>query len=218
MDFAGDGLGRLAFSCAWQTTAVIGVVLVITRLFGRNRPHLAHALWLVVLLKCVTPPLWSSPSGVFTWLLPSQSWILVADSVVEAPRGQTVTETVAAQLASSDAEPLERSEMAAASLPMHTVHESEPVISLSVILIPVGMGGAALWFFVAGLRWARCVWKLWRMPAVDLPDLDELAGLLARKLKVRRPVRLLVTSGCVGPAVVGLLRPLIVLPICCPPR
>ena len=64
----GDELARAAWAQAWQVTTLIVVVAMATRLVARNRPHLAHALWLVVLIKCVTPPVWSSSSGVFCWL------------------------------------------------------------------------------------------------------------------------------------------------------
>jgi len=63
MEFA-----HMVFSQMWQVTALILFVLVTARFVARNRPHLAYVLWLVVLVKCVTPPLWTSPSGVFSWL------------------------------------------------------------------------------------------------------------------------------------------------------
>ena len=40
----------------------------VARLAAASRPQLAFVLWLVVFVKCVTPPLWSSPSGAFCWL------------------------------------------------------------------------------------------------------------------------------------------------------
>ena len=52
----------------WQVTLLIGVVWIVSRLFASNRPHLAHALWMLVLLKCLTPPVWSSPTSGFSWL------------------------------------------------------------------------------------------------------------------------------------------------------
>jgi bla regulator protein BlaR1 len=39
----------------------------LVRFGARQRPHLAHTLWMVVILKCLTPPLWSSPTGIFSW-------------------------------------------------------------------------------------------------------------------------------------------------------
>ena len=64
---------RLAVTHAWQVTALIVLTAIFIRLFARNRPHLAFVLWLLVLVKCVTPPMWSSPSGVFSWLQPPRT-------------------------------------------------------------------------------------------------------------------------------------------------
>ncbi|MEE8452051.1 MAG: hypothetical protein V3R99_09060, partial [Thermoguttaceae bacterium] len=61
-------LARAAWTQAWQVTALIVVVALATRLLARNRPHLAHILWLIVLIKCVTPPVFSSAGGVFCWI------------------------------------------------------------------------------------------------------------------------------------------------------
>jgi beta-lactamase regulating signal transducer with metallopeptidase domain len=60
----------MAWTQTWQVTVLIVVVAIFARIAAANRPQLAFALWLVVLLKCVTPPLWSSPSGAFCWLQP----------------------------------------------------------------------------------------------------------------------------------------------------
>ncbi len=59
----------------WQVTLLIVAVAAINRWVGKSRPHLAHALWLVVLVKSVTPPIWSSPSGLFCWLQPTRETI-----------------------------------------------------------------------------------------------------------------------------------------------
>lgn len=61
-------LVELAWTQAWQLAVLILIVWTAVRWIAKDRPHLAHALWLVVLLKCVTPPIWSSPAGVFSWL------------------------------------------------------------------------------------------------------------------------------------------------------
>ena len=47
-----------------QVTAVIAIVALLVRLFARERPHLACVLWLVVVVKCLTPPLWSSHASL----------------------------------------------------------------------------------------------------------------------------------------------------------
>src|SRR4029453_17840144 len=44
------------------------------------------------------------------------------------------------------------------------------------------------------------------------PALGRLRDDLCRQLNIRWPVRLLITRACIGPAVVGLWRPLVILP------
>jgi hypothetical protein len=48
-------------------TAVVAGAGLIIRLCRRQRQHLEHALWLVVLVKYLTPPLLISPTSVFSW-------------------------------------------------------------------------------------------------------------------------------------------------------
>jgi beta-lactamase regulating signal transducer with metallopeptidase domain len=61
-----DLLG-LAWAQFWQVTALIAAVGLAAHLFCRRKPHLAYVLWLLVIVKSLTPPLWSSPTGVFSW-------------------------------------------------------------------------------------------------------------------------------------------------------
>jgi hypothetical protein len=65
---------------------------------------------------------------------------------------------------------------------------------------------------ITGYRRLHCIWQLRRAPAIEAPELELLLSDLARRLQVPRATRLLVTTGRIGPAVVGLPRPLIVLP------
>src|SRR5271169_6148800 len=73
MNLAGNDWLRVAWTQAWQVTVLILAVALLLRCASRNRPQLASVLWLVVFLKCITPPLWSSPSGAFCWLQPPQT-------------------------------------------------------------------------------------------------------------------------------------------------
>ena len=63
-----DHLLALITTHVWQITALAIVVAVVVKLAAKNRPHLAHALWVLVLIKCVTPPLWGHSLGVFSQL------------------------------------------------------------------------------------------------------------------------------------------------------
>lgn len=57
----------LLFSQVVQVTILAVAVWWVTRCFAKNRSHLAHALWLLVLLKCVTPPICHNPVSPFCW-------------------------------------------------------------------------------------------------------------------------------------------------------
>jgi beta-lactamase regulating signal transducer with metallopeptidase domain len=82
----------------WQVTLLILFVALIVRLFCKERPHLAHALWLLVLIKCITPPIWSSPCGVF-------SWMQAAPEVEMRTMSELEPEPVTPELATIDVEP-----------------------------------------------------------------------------------------------------------------
>jgi beta-lactamase regulating signal transducer with metallopeptidase domain len=56
-----------------QITILVCVVWTVTQTITRRHAHLSYALWLVVLLKCVTPPIWSSPVGAFSWAFAGRS-------------------------------------------------------------------------------------------------------------------------------------------------
>ncbi len=51
---------------SWQVALLASSVWLVTRIVGRDRTHLTHMLWALVLIKCITPPIWSSPIGLFS--------------------------------------------------------------------------------------------------------------------------------------------------------
>ena len=56
----------LGWTQLWQVTVLAAAVYVATRIFGRHRPHVGYVLWMLVIVKCLTPPIWASPVGVFS--------------------------------------------------------------------------------------------------------------------------------------------------------
>ena len=88
---------ELAWAQLWQVTVVALFALLIVRLGCRRRPHLAYAVLLVAIVKCLTPPVVSSPTGVFSWSPPATSaisrdgdWSEVSE---DAPSETTAAET-----------------------------------------------------------------------------------------------------------------------------
>ena len=214
----------VAIAQFWQVTLLILAVAALSRWLSPKRPHLAHLLWLVVLIKCVTPPLWASSGGVFCWLQPEQQidtplvddveWTPVAwdemlavedtslmnSEVSDAPfAGVYLDETSDAELtaATNVVEPV--SDEQSADWLADATFASWSVISCLVLL------GVAI-------RWLR-FWKLVRTsPRRETPELEAMLQTLSKQLRVRRRVRLIVTESLVGPAVVGFFRVTVLIP------
>ncbi|WP_157665111.1 M56 family metallopeptidase [Mariniblastus fucicola] len=74
----------------WQVTLLAVAVWIVTKLFCKRRPHLGHALWLLVLIKCVVPPVFSSQAGVYSWLLTKDAPVAIADRIVEPRQNEPV--------------------------------------------------------------------------------------------------------------------------------
>ena len=50
----------------WQVAALASIVWLAVRYATREHSHVSHMLWTLVLIKCLTPPIWSSPVGLFS--------------------------------------------------------------------------------------------------------------------------------------------------------
>ena len=211
---------------AWQITLLIVVVAGINRWLSRKRPHLAHALWLVVLVKCVTPPLWSSPSGMFCWLqaprvveqedfrfpvdAPAGSFVRLSDLV---PDQTDVIERMEKSLSETDITLGE----SLSELGEYTIDEPPPVLatptrSWSSVLLGTWLLASLLVIGVAVVRFLTCWRLLKKSPQRECPELNELLSDLAKRLRLRRRVRLIVTESRLGPAVIGLFRSTVLLP------
>lgn len=226
----GEHLGwtGIAWMQCWQVTALIALVWVVTRLVARNRPHLACALWLIVLCKCVTPPLWSSPSGIFCWMQrmerPLESSPAHGGPSRLAPMGTLVPDdeghdAVVVQIPPSrqPSAEFQRAEATDKNLvlqaqstgPARSVFSGSACARwLGAAWILGSLGYAGLTY----LRWRSCWRKIHSAGEVRHPALAQLLEDLRQRLGLRRSVRLLVTRACIGPAVVGLWRPLVILP------
>ncbi len=196
-----------AWTQLWQVTLLVMAIGLIARFACQRRPHLAHLLWILVFIKCLTPPVWSSPTGVFGWLQSSNTPVSikampVAD-IVDPPEFATATFPT-----------LEPQQTKSAELIQSTPLMTSPSASVSVPLViaTVWLTGAFLlgaFLFVKWLRFRRLLSQS-AVPADSA--LAAMAGGWARKLGLRRPVRLLVLRDPVGPASIGLLAPAVLMP------
>lgn len=215
MTFQTNTLLPLALTQLWQLTFLILAVGLTVWLFCRRRPYLAYAIWMLVIAKCLTPPVWSSPTGLFSW----------GETKLTKPRLPTGPATTAALPRSTTAAPK------AATIVVHTEPTNSPSVSKEPAALRaeqpttsrwrVGVGQllAAVWmcgaFVLSGIIASKGVLfhALLRRSRVPTGhNVTELMGELSRRLGFHRKVRLLVTRRPLGPGVYGLLRPKLVLP------
>ena len=201
---------------AWQIALLVVAVVMVSKTFARNRPHLAHILWLVVLVKCVTPPIWYSPSGVFCWRHHSQSEPVAGSLDLSGEVASLGSQEVIAIDYSDIADDSEERVLAYAATVPQTI-KSAPMVESTAK--PVTWWLAVCWLFGSavivvsvGLRTAICLWRVRLAGVESVPELNSLVSRLAKKLKIRRRVRLIVTRSLTGPAVIGIFRPTILLP------
>jgi len=191
---------------------------------------LAYVLWLVVILKCVTPPVWSSPTGAFSWArvdISQPTPALTADAIAPSPLRDLPVPVhdplpVADSAGSMKPIQLESAPPIAADVridmsksmatPQAKPEERASQLDLCSVLTIVWLCGA---FALAGaLVIRRIVYTvvLWRacIPADEMAI--SLVAELSRRLGIRRRVRVLVTAKPFGPAVCGLWRPKLLLP------
>jgi beta-lactamase regulating signal transducer with metallopeptidase domain len=162
------------------SNAVVATVLAVAAAvvcWCCRRPVVRHALWLLVLLKLLTPPLIPVP---IAW--PQEN------DTLSTPREATAdTEHLVAP--SAPAEPIDPSP------PLEPVADSSdatPSPSPSLIAewwmpvaLAVWLGGSLVWWGVAGLRLARFR-RLLRETRAAAPVVQEQAGRLANLLGLRR--------------------------------
>jgi beta-lactamase regulating signal transducer with metallopeptidase domain len=199
-----DGFAHLAWTQLWQVTAVAAVLGLVVRFCCRERPRLAYALGMLVVVKALVPPLWSSPTGVFSWALAGAA-VARPEGVAGSPAALSNSATEAG-VDEGPTHPDRAMEGTAAHL-RETVWTRVRLALLAAWAAGLVVGAGVV--FARGIACALLIRRS-RVP-VDERDLRAVEEL-ARRLGLRRRVRLAVTARPVGPAAFGLLRPAILLP------
>lgn len=220
---------NLLLTQAWQLTLVIAVVAILSRRIARKRPHLAVALWLIVLAKAITPPVWSSPLGIFSWSVSTARppAVEVAHTIPNPP---PLVETAAVPIpeslpAMTTELPSLPDEPDTAVLPFELASPVEttprPIDvaplqparrSWADAVLTIWLSGAALTLLVICSRLLHLWRTLSRAGSGPHAELAAHVEKLRKRLKLRRRVRVWVTSTDHGPAVLGLIRPWLLLP------
>lgn len=178
---------------SWQASALAAVVLVIQAVLGRRiSARVRYGLWGIVLLRLALPFNVSSPVSVHNFYprTPTPQPIRVAPLAI--PELPAVT-------------PVE-------SIPTRKVVDSTPAMSWSQRLAIAWLAGCSVsvgLVLVASVRLSRHVR---RQKAVNDPQILELLRSCAKELGVRRLPVLLTGPAAGGPALVGFVRPKLLLP------
>lgn len=221
----------IAWAQLWQVTLLTLLIALPVHWLGRNRPHLAHALWLVVLAKCLTPPLWSSPGGMFCWLQPTAGVVRAENAAARLLPIPTAVDSAAARgnevvVHVRRPDKRKRSQVANRDVPVDAAFQAiespaEPADRhrtdwrgrVAAVLACIWLTGFSLIAAAAAWRWCRCWRMLLAAGRIDDPQLDALLARLSKQLGIHCRVRLLISRSRVGPAVIGILRPTVILPV-----
>jgi beta-lactamase regulating signal transducer with metallopeptidase domain len=203
----------LVWTQAWQIAVLFFVILILFRLLARNRPHVAHLLWAFLLIKCLIPPVVSSSWAPFSWITHSvQQWL---PNEAAAPLRTTEYITYSTQPTSSlrtqPTEETSSTQHANDSSKLNSSWQSY-LANTERTLIVFWIGSIAFVIAVWASRFVQVLHRL-RLHRIDTPErLKKIADDLAQLLSLRRKICVQVSSERIGPAVLGWLRPRILLP------
>jgi ankyrin repeat protein/beta-lactamase regulating signal transducer with metallopeptidase domain len=190
---------------SWQIALLIAVVALTTWALRNRSAHVRYLLWLLVLAKCLAPPVVEVPLPV----LPDQAPVVAAPTAPAVPFEGEVTERPVPERprpTSSSPTPVPRP-------PTPVSPAREPLQLTTAQWLAVGwLAGAALFLCVALAKAARTI--LWlrherrSLPRTAGDSLDKTF----RSLRVRRPPRVWLMADIGQPFVWGLVRGDIYLP------
>ena len=213
-----ESLLGLAFTQFWQSSLVILLAGFVAWTFFRRRPHWTYALWTLALIKCMTPPVWSSPTGLFSWAAFERTH-QTAPELELTMRKVAGPDSLEQPASAIDLHGNMKRGRLSHSPDGHTtvspVVEASPhapIVSLPrAIVVAWGLGTATVLLVYGFKIWA--MQRSLRRTAQPLaPKLSDLVDRLRARVGTSRQVRLVVSDGPWGPALVGIFRPQLVLP------
>ncbi|MDP6467696.1 MAG: M56 family metallopeptidase [Pirellulaceae bacterium] len=211
-------LQSLIWLQVWQVTLLVVVVGFVAVTTLRRRPHVAFLLWALLFVKCLMPPLWSSPTGVFSWLQASPySLSGTLDTALAAAPGHYVWTSKRQPskqplVKSSDSTKPPQAVTSASHSAGAEGWRRLSTMSVGSIAFTLWIAGTSLLSILALIRFSRMARTLGASGYQASPELEAALQGLATKLDVRKRVRLIVSPNNDGPLVFGYRRPLIVLP------
>ncbi len=190
----GDNFLSFAWPMLWQSSLLIIIVFAFDFLTVKKiRASVRYALWMVVLIKLVLPPALALPTSA-TW------WLWRPTPTIETPIAQNYSVTI------------DETAVPENFIPRTTSIQVPPPeltgaawIMLAFIIVALGL------LFWLAFRWLRIARKVYHVAtSVNFTEILETTRQLAG---LRRPMRLRLIDSTLSPAVYGLFRPVILLPL-----
>ena len=205
--------GAAVWRASWQASVLAALVFAVQLTFGRRMPaRWRHTMWLLVLVRLALPVVPSSPLSVFnlapqarpaTPVAPAPDAFVAPTPVAEHSNVRTnVGMSVAGATVSAD-------------VTAPAVSEPPPMQRLwmgwSQVLAACWLAGAVL--LALRITWAtlRVSRMMRRLDRVTDPSVLQLLRETAGELRVRRLPVLLTGDGFFNPALVGFIRPRLLL-------
>ncbi|MBL8891754.1 MAG: hypothetical protein JNL67_17370 [Planctomycetaceae bacterium] len=194
-----------------QLAVLVLIVAVLARVF-RGRPQLTHALCALVLLKAITPPIYSLAWSPFSWLMNLAAMLpTLTQRMAILPVDQAgLVEPALATSAIGASDSVNMAEEITRVSYSWGVDAAGSEFWLAMCLVWLVSAGATVTLTV--VRYWQVVRQLKRFAAVTVPEIESSFEQLRHKLGLHRQVGLHVHEANLGPFVIGFWRPTIVLP------
>ena len=203
---------------AAQIVGAVCLVWLIARVF-RKHSRVVWCLWLVVLIKCVTPPVVGSSWSVFSmirgpWMSrtvetePAMGLEEVDPTTVvvsDTPGTQTDAAASFGQVISVTSEQKTYRLVESGGTPSET-----SATDLAFLILCTSIALSFLWTLGRYIQCRRLIMRH-RCPELE-PAATQMISELAEQLNLRRPPRVIVSEVSFGPAVLGILQPIVLLP------
>ncbi|MCA9062213.1 MAG: hypothetical protein KDA96_04120 [Planctomycetaceae bacterium] len=223
----------------FQFSIVLLFAGLTVRIVGRRWPQLAFLVCMLAFVKCLTPPVLTSPAGLFTRSeVISNSTPLRLFSADELIRRKQLERRfsfrtgpqVADFVASADMEEEQDTQWSADGGPISIVPEDSGERNSSISYQSVANSLSAspflltailfVWFagacgvvILSVKQWAQLrQWARQAFPAEPDSLLNQLVTETSSEVGLRRTVRLLISPDNVGPLLLGITKPVLILP------
>ena len=219
MNVEGGDWSALVWTHVWQI-GLLGCLVGFFNLFlARRWPHLAYALWMVVLVKCFVPPFGNWPVNILGRLTPTQVSLPSdassrEDSLANEAAHLNNVDFSAVDHGAASIPPTsnEPQQLIAETLPSKRVSLQQLGVLASRAAPLVWLCGSVLLCGIAIGRGGEVHRRLRRTSSIPSDEVLSLVERISDRIGLGRGARVLQTTTEIGPIVVGIRRPTVYLP------